>query len=202
LETLEIRNSRSVVTFHQLARVPVPVRDVLVPSISLWNLSCFSNGFREFSFKLRNNYLNLNNRRAAYDNNANPLCTFCRIRDPDGAPRESFNHAFLACPSVSRLVDFMSEYFDIAILNPQEFLSFYWHGHIEGHENLQLVFLSFWEIVRYNIYRYKTRNTIPNTFMIMNNSFFDIKTSIFSVSVFRQQINDSPVLARWIPALG
>jgi hypothetical protein len=116
-EPVDIRNNRSVNTFFNLVSLPVPVHSILKQCITLWGISFFSNSFREFSFKCRNNYLPLNNRIAAFDNTVNPNCTFCRIRDHATVTRESFNHIFFSCPSVSIILDSLLEYFTVGNMN-------------------------------------------------------------------------------------
>jgi hypothetical protein len=163
----------------------------------------FCNRFREFCFKLRNNYLALNNRIAAYDNTGDPHCTFCRIRDPGTDIRESFNHIFFTCPTVAPLVRELKDLFEFdTVLSGAEFKQFYWTGMVEGHENKQLLYLMFWDYYRYSIYRYKVRRKIPNIVMVKNHIFFNLSTTICRRIEIRTLINNSPELARWLPALG
>jgi hypothetical protein len=199
---VDIRNARSVTTLFNLVQLPVPDSTILKTCITLWNLSFFGNSFREFSFKCWNNYLALNNRVAAFDNTVNPNCTFCRIRDPNTSTRESFNHIFFSCPSVSVIIDYLLEFFLIGNMNLEEKKSFFWTGYVDRQENLQHLYLIFWESARFSIYRYKKRRSIPNPLMVKNDIFFNLKTSIYSKPGYRTYIDSCPALARWLPALG
>jgi hypothetical protein len=84
----------------------------------------------------------------------------------------------------------------------EEFKKFFWTGLVEGQENKQLLYLMFWEYYRYAIYRYKVRRKIPNVLIVKNDIFFNLRTTIYRRTEIRTMINNSPELARWLPALG
>jgi hypothetical protein len=146
-------------------------------------------------YKCRNNYLPLNNRVAAYDRNVSPMCTFCRIRDPDTETRESFNHLIT-------ITDILRLYFDLGNINENDRKKFVWTGITDGNDHQQPVLIIFWELVRYSIYKYKLKKRIPNSIMIANETFFNVKTTLLQNVALEQTIRSSPVLARWLPALG
>jgi hypothetical protein len=170
---------------------------------SAWNCSLLGNNVRDFMYKCRNNYLPLNNRVAAYDRNVCPMCTFCRIRDPDTVTRESFNHLFYSCDSTSIIInDILRVYFALGDINENDRKKFVWTGITDGNDDLQHVLIIFWELVRYSIYKYKLKKRIPNSIMIANETFFNIKTTLLQNLALEQTIRSSLVLARWLPALG
>jgi hypothetical protein len=92
---------RSVLTFAELTQVPVLTVSLLKNSLGVWNISFLGNSLREFFFKCRNNYLLVNTRVAAFDNTVDPHCTFCRIRNCNLLPRETFTHLFFDCPTTN-----------------------------------------------------------------------------------------------------
>jgi hypothetical protein len=202
VQDTNILEQRSVTTFFNLINLPVPPVETLTKCITLWTTSCFSNGLREFSFKCWNNYLALNNRVAAYDNTVSPLCTFCRIRDPDTGTRESFVHLFFSCPSVHVLITRLLEYFLVGNLSREELSDFFWLGIVHRQEKTQFFFVVFWETFRYFIYRYKSHRKIPNEIMLKNDIFFSIKSSLMHSAGYRALIESDPALARWLQALG
>jgi hypothetical protein len=88
-------NIRSVQSFADLVELPVPVGTALRNICISWSHSCCGNQLREFIFKFRYNYLNLNNRVNAFNPEIDPRCTFCRIRDRETRTRDSLRHFFL-----------------------------------------------------------------------------------------------------------
>jgi hypothetical protein len=198
-----IKNDRSIITFYRLIDLPVPAIDVLTRCITLWSLSYLGNDFRDFSFKCRFNYLNLNNRRAAYDPDVNPLCSFCRIRDPDTDIRESFEHLFFSCTTASGLIDnLLIDCFDFRPANVWERKEFVWNGILPANERISLPVLFFWESFRFLIYRYKVRRRLPNFVMIKNELMFIINTSLYNQPNLKLIIQNNEALANWVQALG
>jgi hypothetical protein len=201
--TENIENIRSVITFYGLIDLPVPVRDSISTSISLWAHNFLANDLRDFSFKCRANYLPLNNRRAAYDPDADPACTFCRIRDPTTSTRESFGHLFFTCPVASGLIDsLLTTYFNLDGMNLLDKKKLVWSGELDDAANYQFILLFFWESFRFTLYRYKLRKRIPNHIMVANEVFFCIKTNLWNKPQLRQKIISCHVLANWPRALG
>jgi exonuclease III len=200
---IDLSTNRSTVTFYNLVELPVPALNTLTLTNTIWALSFLSNGLREFVFKSRNNYLPLNNRLAAFDRNINPLCTFCRIRNPQNSPRESFGHLFFSCPTTdSILTHLLNTYFPWNDLDLDSRKNLIWCGYRTGSEKIQLPLLLFWEAARYSIYRYKLKRTIPNTLEVCRDALFCIKTTLYSNNQYKILINSTPELARWLPALG
>jgi hypothetical protein len=107
------------------------------------------------------------------------VCTFCLVRDPDTATRESYGHIFYGCTTATNIIDtIIRDYFilpDINMLNKRKFV---WTGTLEGYENLQQILCIFWDLVRYSIYKYKLKKCVPNPDMIKNEVFFNIRTSL------------------------
>jgi hypothetical protein len=201
--SLNVAESRSVNTFYGLIDLPVPVPKSLALCVTLWSHNFIGNDLRDFSFKCRFNYLSLNNRHAAYDPDANPSCTFCRIGDPNTGTRESFEHLFFVCPVSGSLIDnLLTMCFNVNIGNVHDKKRFVWSGELDTAKDLQFILLFFWESVRYTIYRYKSRNRIPNHFMIRSEVFFIIKSNLYNKEIYRLKINSSEALANWLPALG
>jgi hypothetical protein len=45
VEDFVVGDSRSVITFHGLIGLPVPISKILVPTLTLWNVSFFATDF-------------------------------------------------------------------------------------------------------------------------------------------------------------
>jgi hypothetical protein len=203
IAAVKLNDLRNVITFYGLIDLPVPVRKILSPCLKLWTHSFIGNDLREFSFKCRNNYLSLNNRRAAYDPDVNPACTFCRIRDPDTETRESFKHIFFTCPVSSQFVNvIVRDCFPLPRLTVAQVCEFFWNGYLDGKDDIQFLLNFFWETFRYVVYRYKLRRKIPNVVMIKNEIFFIIKTTLYCKDSYIRTMENDPTLARWVQAIG
>jgi hypothetical protein len=197
---VNIRNIRHVVTFSALIELEIPPDGVLTKSLSLWNNNYFSSQIKDFIFKLRSNYLKLNNRLHAFDQNVNPNCTFCRIIDGRTANRDSLLHCFYRCPVVVTLIQrIRRNYFEVP---DPAFPLFYWFGVLDGHENLTEFFLSFWDIFRYNIFKFRSRRQVPNYILFENEFLFCIRTGMARTDRFSLLIRNSNPLARLAQALG
>jgi hypothetical protein len=94
--------------FSEIAGIPVPV-PVLVPvnfpfTLSLWNLNCLPNNFKDFLFKFFHNRLGLNARTANFVDQTK-WCTFCTLVGKGLGPfnDETFKHFFLECPTTQKI---------------------------------------------------------------------------------------------------
>jgi hypothetical protein len=138
-----LRANRCVTTFYGLIDLPVPILKTLKTCVTLWSHNLIGNDIRDFFLKCRQNYLPLNNRRAAYDLDVNPLCTFCRIRDLGTANRESFDHLFFSCPTTRAIIDnIITNLFNVAVPNEFKLKQFIWNGVLENNDeiNFPLIF--------------------------------------------------------------
>jgi hypothetical protein len=70
---------RIVESFADLTSTTVPDENTVKIALSVWNNFYFSNDFREFLFKQRNNTLGVGARVAHFDENVDEWCTFCRL---------------------------------------------------------------------------------------------------------------------------
>jgi hypothetical protein len=103
LGTEEINQSqptdlRIVESFARITNTTVPNETTVKSVLSVWNLFCFSNDFREFLFKQRNNTLGVGARVAHFDDTVDERCTFCRLLYQGTNTREDFLHIFRTCP--------------------------------------------------------------------------------------------------------
>jgi hypothetical protein len=84
--------------FAEVARIadPDPVPDHFGKILSIWNLNCLPNSFRDFIFKFFHNRLGLNSRTANFLDHNN-WCTFCSIVGLQMGPfdSETFLHFLL-----------------------------------------------------------------------------------------------------------
>jgi exonuclease III len=199
----DIAASGPVLTFCRLVDLPVPVEKILRASLTVWSKTFLGNIQREFLFMLRNNYLRINTRLNAYNNEVNPTCTFCRIRDPDPQHRETFGHLFFDCHTThSIILRLMADLFPIFDYNVVQLKEFCWFGSAIGHELLQPIFLLFWDCVRFVIYKYKLVRHLPNYNSFKNDLIFNCKTTFYSRLPYKILIDSTPVLASLAQALG
>jgi hypothetical protein len=95
---------RIVESFARITATPVPNDESLKKILAVWNMFCFSNDFREFLFKQRNNTLAVGARVGHFDETADERCTFCRLLYLATNTREDFLHLFRTCPITVGLI--------------------------------------------------------------------------------------------------
>jgi hypothetical protein len=190
----DLVNLRSVRTFYNLVDLPVPEEKLLKNVLIAWNKFTMGNNFREFVFKTRYNLLPLNNRVNAYNDNADPRCSFCRITDPQTQVRESFVHIFLECPITNLLLRDALEFFFELVLTNDEFRTFYWSGILIDCNRVQQILVFFWDIVRYTLFRYKWHRRIPNHIMFRRDVLFYFRTNL--PTIWYNMLREEHVLAR------
>jgi hypothetical protein len=163
-------------TFFGLVNLPVPDCAILRRINKSWCLSYLPSRVKDFIFKMRSNYLQLNNRLNAYNENVDPKCTFCRIRIGGGAARDSLEHCFLTCPTSGNAINALNrEFFNNYQIG--DFPNFFWTGIIEGKENLMEVFLTFWDVYQFLLFKYRLRRKIPNVEVLKREIVFMLRTS-------------------------
>jgi hypothetical protein len=155
---------RIVESFARITLTAVPNTNVLKNVLSVWNFFCFSNDFREFLFKQRNNTLGVGARVAHFDDNADDRCTFCRLLYPGTNTREDFIHIFRTCPITVGLIQNLIRRLRLTVPipgpNPDPYFdNLYWYG-TDGNES-SLACLIFFDLFRYCLWKFKTRRKLP-----------------------------------------
>ena len=67
-----------------------------------WNYSFLPSKIRTFLFKFYDNILGLNSRVAKFNQNIDPICTFCSLNNHQPAPKESLSHFFYYCETTKK----------------------------------------------------------------------------------------------------
>jgi hypothetical protein len=155
---------RIVESFARITLTAVPNTNVLKNVLSVWNFFCFSNDFREFLFKQRNNTLGVGARVAHFDDNVDERCTFCRLLYPGTNTREDFIHIFRTCPITVGLIQNLIRRLRLTVPipgpNPDPYFdNLYWYG-TDGNES-SLACLIFFDLFRYCLWKFKTRRKLP-----------------------------------------
>jgi zinc-binding in reverse transcriptase len=197
----DITNLRMVNTFFNLVDLPVPNVQNLKTCLGSWNKPWLPSSIKYFVFRFRNNTLPIANRLNQYDPGINPNCFFCRMKNSQ--TRESFNHCFLTCSTVRELIrnfndDFFADPFGVLTAE------FYWQGKIaeDGSNTLQSILLSIWDIFRYIIFKYKSRNVVPNYPSVKNQTLFCLKTTLLHNRFCREYMSTHAAFARILQAIG
>jgi hypothetical protein len=191
----------SVISFANLINLPVPATLEVKKTLSSWSHYCCSNQLREFIFKFRFNYLDLNNRVNAFNPEVDPRCTFCRIRDPQTRVRDSLLHSFYECPTSHRIVNTFIEKFYPLVVNEGDKMRIFWHGIIQG-DAYQSIHLLIFDCVRFALYGFKKRRAVPNYLNFEGEAFFLLKTTLFAQKKTVSTLENNAVLAILLQALG
>jgi hypothetical protein len=183
----------------------VPPEKTLNTVLSTWNNHYFSNDFREFFFKQRNNTLGVGARVAHFDENVDERCTFCRLLYPTTRTQEDFIHLFRTCPITVGIIRNLIFRSRIAVLVPRadpdpDFENLFWYGLEEGETKLELVI--FFDLLRFVLWKFKTRRVLPRI-----NEFFGIFTNMLDTILaikpnLRILIFNNRLIANILQALG
>jgi hypothetical protein len=195
---------RSINTFSNLIELPVPDAPSIKKILGSWTHYCCGNQLKEFIFKFRSNYLDLNNRINAFNQEVDPRCTFCRIRDPDTNTRDSLSHCFFDCPTTNGILQpLLTKYFpDLATENQKKY--FFWYGLLPDPEqnHLQQTISLCMDNLRFIIYRYKKRRIVPNYITVEKDFIFGLKTTIMTSQSFKSIVASENIFTIIYRALG
>jgi hypothetical protein len=196
---------RIVESFAEITSTLVPPEKTLTTVLSTWNNHYFTNDFREFLFKQRNNTLGVGARVAHFDENVDERCTFCRLLYPPTRTREDFIHLFRTCPITVGIIRNLILRSRIAVPVPRadpdpDFENLFWYGLEEGETKLELVI--FFDLLRFVLWKFKTRRVLPRI-----NEFFDIFTNMLDTILAIKQnlrilIFNNRLIANILQALG
>jgi hypothetical protein len=124
----------------------------------------------------------------AYNPEVDPRCTFCRIRNPDTATRDSLRYFFYECHTTGVIVDqFVNKYFPI-IEEDRVKREFYWYGINVGHADHQSINLLIFDTLRFVLYRCKKRKHLPNFVQVDREVVFLLKTTAAFNKKFKEQL--------------
>jgi hypothetical protein len=98
----------TVKTYFRLAETDIPPIKDLRQLLSTWRKNYVSRDLGDFTFKLFNNCLGLNNRVAHFVANYSAACTFCQLKNSLPAPKETFVHLFFFCGYSESVLKFIS----------------------------------------------------------------------------------------------
>jgi hypothetical protein len=199
---VDIGNLRPVTTFSDLVGLPVPEEKPLKKILSSWAPNYLGNKLREFIFKFRYNYLGLNNRINAFNNQVDPRCNFCRIRDPDTVTRDSLSHFFFECNTTNNILRATLEKYFPDRRTEIEAKMFYWYGICTDNGSHQSINLLIWDIFRFVLFRYKKKRVVPNFHTVEKDLLFFLRTFLLVNSVNKHTFENNEFYARLNQALG
>jgi hypothetical protein len=171
-------NSRSFNTFSRLIGGLVIEKTYIKDWLSIWNICCLPNDFRNFVFNSRFNFIPTNNRLNSYIKEVDPRCTFCILKDATTTQRDSYVHCFFECNTVQELLAtfLMHCNFDINILDAG-FPNLYWYGIYKAesltktrHRTFALIF----DVFRYTVFRSRIKKRNPDPEVIVQEIIYFI----------------------------
>jgi hypothetical protein len=162
---INIRNSRSFLTFADLVGTVPNINLPLGTWTSVWNIASLTNDFRVFIYNSRFNCLPTNNRLHAYKPDVDPACTYCRHLDRP-APRDSPTHCFMYCKCIMNLLMETNFLAGIeCVIESQEFATLFWYGYKNVEKFLaqnHLSYLLLYDSYRYIIFKNRLRKILPS----------------------------------------
>ena len=201
------QNLRIVESFARITGTDIPNDTTLKNVLSVWNLFCFSNDFREFLFKQRNNTLDVGARVAHFDDTVDERCTFCRLLFQGTNSREDFVHIFRTCPITVGLIQNLIRLLRLQIpvpgRNPDpNFDKLYWYG-LEGNgTDGSVPIIIFFDLFRYCLWKFKTRRKLPRIIELSEIFTSMLGTILFIKPKLRAAIFNNRLIANVLQALG
>jgi hypothetical protein len=196
---------RSVTTFENLTNSKYPDPPHIYNCLGSWNRSWLPSDLKMFIYKFRYNALPLANRISNFNQNIDPLCSFCRMRDPDSDVRECLSHCFFDCDSINDFIYRFNNEF-LGFRDPALIKNIYWFGTGSGTDLLpslkQSIINTVWDSFRYVFFKFKLRRIIPTYDMVSNGTLFCLKTSLLTNPTVRNYMLNDNLLANLARAMG
>jgi exonuclease III len=198
-----ICGSVAINTFCGLIDCGIPAPNIISCWIGTWAVNFLNNDLKTFIYNNRFNCLPLNNRLNAYRPEIDARCSFCRIVDRMTTEREGYKHIFFSCRSVSVLIDATLDKIALNLgKNSAEFWNLYWFGERGGDSHSKIVWLLFFDVFRYTIYKYKMKKNIPNADFFLRDFCF-VLTKLTEVNKkFKSKFLSQQELAWFTRAIG
>jgi len=201
-ENIDIVGLRTVISFSEIVDLVIPQTSVLKNVLALWSLGALTNEHRSILFFEQNNTLPVNARLNAINANINGKCTFCRIIDWEGATRETFMHFFLNCPVSRNLIQIVVALCDdVPPLNTINFRKLYWYGIFFNDDNNIISYLTFFSLIRVQLYKFKLRRKIPNPDSFKNEFLFNLTCILHNRRLY-EKFRAIPMFSRILQAIG
>jgi hypothetical protein len=171
--------------------------------IGAWNVNSLPNDFKTFQFNCRNNTLPLNNRLSKFIKEISPLCTFCKIADPQTENRDGYKHCFFECRSVSDILFVLNQKLktDLDILDT-DFRTLYWYGYNDDFTDHQLSYLIFFDSFRYVLYKFRLRHILPDYVTAERELLYFLKKLFYCNRKLKNKFFENPLLAIFLQAIG
>ncbi len=201
------QNLRIVESFARITGTDIPNDTTLKNVLSVWNFFCFSNDFREFLFKQRNNTLGVGARVADFDDTVDERCTFCRLLFQGTNSREDFVHIFRTCPITVGLIQNLIRLFRLQIPVPDRnpdpyFDKIYWYGLDGNGTDGTVSIIIFFDLFRYCLWKFKTRRKLPRI-IELSEIFTSMLGTILTIKPkLRAAIFNNRLIANVLQALG
>jgi hypothetical protein len=129
-------------------------------------------------------------------------CTFCRILDNNTGQRDGFLHVFFQCVTTKRLLISTLEKVNFNMdVNSVEFKKLYWFGLRENKKNRQ-VWLLFFNVVRYSVYKFKLKKNIPNATSFLKEIVFRMSKICLASRKFLTEFLNTTELTWFSGAIG
>ena len=161
---LKVRDLTNVRSFSRLSTIFNNSDESIKRCLSFWNFNFLPMRIREFSFKLFNNSLSLNNRLAHFAPGRGQDCTFCVASNVIPAQSETFMHFFFDCDAVRKLREiFETEYFqELPLAQRNDKLKFWLFGISpikDDNDNIFLLVTT--QVFLYSLWQFKLQRRAP-----------------------------------------
>jgi hypothetical protein len=177
---IKLKQKTTVKTFFRLIGTQILPDPDLERFVSLWNLSCMPNRFREFILKFRNNLLGLNSRVAHFNANVNRSCTFCRYNNTVPCPDETLLHLFFECNATKSVLSRLKAELlpELSNLGQEIEKNFWFTGKNFVSNKIDNSFLELLSgATMYAIWQCKLKKTIPTFLKVINDWDFLINNA-------------------------
>jgi hypothetical protein len=130
-------------------------------------------------------------------------CTFCKILNKTTIQRDGYKHLFFSCDVTRRLLKSVIFNIDLDIdIDSDEFKNLYWFGINDGPNFSPKVWIVFWDLCRYSIYRYKLKKNIPNDAGFLKELCLHLGKTFLAKKNFKKAFDAQRELAWFSRAIG
>jgi hypothetical protein len=130
-------------------------------------------------------------------------CTFCRIVNAATTQRDGYKHCFLTCTTTARILTGILEQLDLDLdIDSIDFNLLYWFGIDNNDKAPQFVWLLFFDLFRYSIYRARLKKNVPNITIIKQSIEFWLDTLCNANKKLKTKLQNIEVLSNFTRALG
>ena len=180
---IKVGKLRNIITFENSINIPSGTDKIKTNFLRFWGFNFLPMAIREFSFKLFNNSLGLNQRSAHFVAGRGNGCSFCSTPNNGPTYPESSLHFFFDCTVSTRLRERFERTFlpEIALNSREARIKFWFYGILPPlGDNSNIFIMAVVQSFFFSIWRIKLLKRIPTQSSFDLEFFFNLEKIVSS----------------------